>query len=83
MNLLGITFLDFILNEVIIVAMVLTAVGFACTMLAPRITRRVKGKDVVVNNQKFCIVLRIIGLCLMLAGIAIIGVVSFRGTLNI
>ncbi len=81
--LLDVSLIDFLLSEIIIVSLILTAVGFAITLLAPRITRRVKGKDVDVNSNKACVIFRCIGLCLMIAGILIIGIVCFKGTLNI
>lgn len=81
--LLNISILDFLLSEVIIVSLVLTAIGFACALLAPRIVKKIKGKDYDVNQSKSCLVLRCMGLCLMVVGILIIGIVCFKGTLNI
>lgn len=81
--LLSISIIDFLLSEAIIIALVLTAVGFSCTLLAPRIVKRVKGKDYDVAQSKSCLVFRCLGLCLMLAGILIIGIVCFKGTLYI
>lgn len=81
--LLKVSFLDFLLSESIIIAIVLTALGFACALLAPRITKRVKGKNYDVSQSKGCLIFRCLGLCLMVAGILIIGIVCFKGTLNI
>ena len=81
--LLEISIIDFILSEVILISLILTAIGFACSLLAPRITKRVKGKDYDVSQNKACLIFRCIGLCLMIAGILIIGIVCFKGTLNI
>ncbi len=81
--LLEVSILEFLLSESILISLVLTAIGFACALLAPRITKRVKGKDYDVSQSKACLVFRCLGLCLMVVGILIIGIVCFKGTLNI
>ena len=81
--LLDVSIIEFLLSESILISLVLTALGFACALLAPRITKRVKGKDFDLNESKSCLVFRCLGLCLMVVGILIIGVVCFKGTLNI
>lgn len=81
--LLNVSILDFLLSEVIIIALVLTIIGFACSLLAPRIAKRVNGKESDINQSKVCLILRCLGLCLMVVGILIVGIVCFKGTLNI
>ena len=81
--LLDISILEFLMSESILTALILTALGFSSVLLAPRIAKRVKGKDADLSKSKACLILRCFGLCLMIAGILIIGIVCFKRTLNI
>jgi len=80
--LLGISFIDFVSRANIIAAIILGGIGFAVSLLAPKVGNKFgtqEGKNSKTNITKL---LRIIGLVLMILGVLLIGIESVTGILS-
>ncbi len=74
LNLLGVSFREFINQPLIIVGLILLAFGIAIAVLAKRITRVARQDDVVDPNDRVYTAFKIIGLLLITAGFVCISV---------
>lgn len=81
-ELLGVSLINFISRQNIIAAIILAAIGFALSLLAPKITRHFRKGSQNISKENLCVLLRVIGLILMLLGIALVGIESIMGIVN-
>lgn len=73
-NLLGVHFIEFLNQPLIIVGLILLAFGIAMAVLAKRITRVARQSDEVDPNDKVYAAFKIIGLLLITAGFVCVAV---------
>ena len=73
-SLLGVSFIEFLNQPLIIVGLILLAFGIAMAILAKRITRVARQSDDVDPNDRIYSAFKIIGLLLIIAGFICISV---------
>lgn len=73
-NLLGVSFIEFLNQPLIIVGLILLAFGIATAILAKRITRVARQSDEVDPNDRVYTAFKVIGLLLITAGFVCISV---------
>lgn len=74
LNLLGVSFREFLNQPLIIVGLILLAFGIAIAVLAKRITRVARQDDEVDPNDRVYTAFKIIGLLLITAGFVCVSV---------
>ena len=74
LNLLGVSFREFLNQPLIIVGLILLAFGIAIAVLAKRITRVARQDDEVDPNDRVYTAFKVIGLLLITAGFVCISV---------
>lgn len=80
--LLGISFIDFVSRANIIAAIILGGIGFAISLLAPKVGNKFgtqEGKNSKTNITKL---FRILGLIMMILGVLLLGIESVSGILS-
>ena len=73
-NILGVTFKEFIQKGNVIVGIILAALGVACWLLAPYITKAVRKTENVKSNDTLLIGLKVAALVSLLIGMILIAI---------
>ena len=73
-NILGVTFKEFIQKGNVIVGIILASVGVACWLLAPYIVKAVRKTENVKNNDTLLVGLKVAALVSLLIGMILIAI---------
>ncbi len=72
-------FLDTILKPEFLTSIILGAIGFAIICLAKRITRTVRKSNVVMDNDKLYVTLKVVGLIFVVIAFVVLMFASLNG----